>query len=152
ESAEHYRKALEVRPGDPDVFCDMGYSLYLQRRWAEAEINLRQAVALNPDHRRGHNKPPPAPARASPPGGALAEFRKGGSDPARAHMNLAFALTMDRRFEPARAEYQRALALDPSSQLARARLGQLNALLAKLEPTPAPASSPPGAAIITTAT
>src|SRR5262249_20473956 len=55
ESAELYRKALEARPGDPDVYCDMGYSFYLQRRWAEAEMNLRQAVSLNPDHRRAHN-------------------------------------------------------------------------------------------------
>ena len=46
-------------------------------------------------------------------------------------MNLAFALTMDRRWEPAQAEYQRALSLDPSSPLAKARLDQLNALLAK---------------------
>ena len=51
ESAELYRKALSGAPGDPDIFCDMGYSFYLQRRWAEAEMNLRQAIALNREHR-----------------------------------------------------------------------------------------------------
>src|SRR5262249_49680936 len=64
---------------------------------------------------------------------ALAEFRKGGSDPARAHVNLAFALTMDQRWEPAREHYKRALALDPALQLAKDRLGQLDAMVAKLE-------------------
>src|SRR5262249_3733563 len=52
-----------------------------------------------------------------------------------AHTNLAFALTMDRRWDAARTEYRRVLELDPSSKVAKARLDQLNAILAKLEPT-----------------
>src|SRR5262245_15413446 len=28
ESAELYREALRRAPGEPDIFCDMGYSLY----------------------------------------------------------------------------------------------------------------------------
>ena len=48
ESAELYKKALALRPGDAEIYCDMGYSFYLQRRWAEAEMNLRQAIAVNP--------------------------------------------------------------------------------------------------------
>ena len=134
ESAELYRKALALRPGDPDIFCDMGYSFYLQRRWAEAEMNLRQSLAVNPEHRRAHNNLALLLVRDNRLGDALAEFGKAGSDPVQAHMNLAFALTIDQRWESARAEYQRALALDPSSQLAKARLDELNNLLAKREP------------------
>jgi Tfp pilus assembly protein PilF len=52
ESAEWYRKALQSWPGNADIFCNMGYSLYLQRRWTEAEMNLQQALALKPDHVR----------------------------------------------------------------------------------------------------
>ena len=48
-------------------------------------------------------------------------------------MNLAFALTTDQRWESARAEYERALAIDPSCQLAKARLDELNTLVAKRE-------------------
>ena len=29
ESADLYHKALTLKPGDPDIFCDMGYSFYL---------------------------------------------------------------------------------------------------------------------------
>jgi Tfp pilus assembly protein PilF len=154
ESAELYRKALALRPGDPDIFCDMGYSFYLQRRWAEAEMNLRQSIAINPEHRRAHNNLALLLVRDSRLGDALAEFGKAGSDPVQAHMNLAFALTIDQRWESARAEYQRALALDPSSQLAKARLDELNKLLAKREPAAAPAPDGAGRnpALLTTAT
>jgi len=152
ESAELYRKALALRPGDPDIFCDMGYSFYLQRRWAEAEMNLRQSLAINPEHRRAHNNLALLLVRDSRLGDALAEFGKAGSDPVQAHMNLAFALTIDQRWESARAEYQRALALDPSSQLAKARLDELNNLLAKREPAAAPDGARRDPALLATAT
>jgi len=153
ESADLYRKALALRPGDPDIFCDMGYSFYLQRRWAEAEMNLRQSLAVNPEHRRAHNNLALLLVRDNRLGDALAEFGKAGSDPVQAHMNLAFALTIDQRWESARAEYQRALALDPSSQLAKARLDELNNLLAKREPAaPAPDGPRRDPALLTTAT
>ncbi len=133
ESAELYRKALAVQPGDPDIFCDMGYSFYLQRRWAEAEMNLRQSIAINPDHRRAHNNLALLLVRDSRLEDALAEFRKAGNEPVQAHMNLAFALTIDQRWESARTEYERALAIDPSCELAKVRLDQLNTLVAKRE-------------------
>ena len=133
ESAELYRKALAVQPGDPDIFCDMGYSYYLQRRWAEAEMNLRQSIAINPDHQRAHNNLALLLVRDNRLDDALAEFRKGGSDPVHSHLNLAFALTIDQRWESARAEYQRALAIDPACQLAKTRLDQLNTLVARRE-------------------
>jgi tetratricopeptide (TPR) repeat protein len=133
ESADLYRKALALRPGDPDVYCDMGYSYYLQRRWAESEMNLRQAIAVDRDHRRAHNNLALLLAHDSRLDDALAEFGRAGSNPAESHMNLGFVLTMERRWELAQAEYQRALALDPSSQLAKDRLGQLNTLVAKID-------------------
>ena len=153
ESADLYRKALALRPGDPDIFCDMGYSFYLQRRWAEAEMNLRQSLAVNPEHRRAHNNLALLLVRDNRLGDALAEFGKAGSDPVQAHMNLAFALTIDQRWESARAEYQCALALDPSSQLAKARLDELNNLLAKREPAaPAPDGARRDPPLLTAAT
>jgi tetratricopeptide (TPR) repeat protein len=133
ESAELYRKALHMRPGDPEIFCDMGYSFYLQRRWAEAEMNLRQAIAVNPELARAHNNLALVLARDNRCDDALAEFRKAGNKLAEAHLNLAYALTMDQRWKAARAEYERAVALDPSSRTAKGRAAQLNTLLAKFE-------------------
>jgi tetratricopeptide (TPR) repeat protein len=151
ESAELYRKALAVQPGDPDIFCDMGYSFYLQRRWAEAEMNLRQSIAINPDHQRAHNNLALLLVRDNRLDAALAEFRKAGSDPVQAHMNLAFALTIDQRWESARTEYERALAIDPSCELAKVRRDQLKTLVAKREspdgarrdPAPVTTATPP---------
>jgi hypothetical protein len=131
ESAELYRKALVLRPGDPEIFCDMGYSYYLQRRWAESEMNLRQAIAKDPDHRRAHNNLALLLVCDNRLEDALAEFRKAGNSPAEAHMNLAFSLTMEQRWDPARTEYERALALDPTAEVAKDRLNQLNTILAK---------------------
>src|SRR5262245_59019417 len=132
ESAELYRKALKLSPGNPDIYCDMGYSLYLQRRWAEAEMNLRQAIALSPNFARAHNNLAMLLARDTRVDAALTEFKKGGSDKATAHANLAFVLTTENRWEDARQQYQLALAANPSSKELKDRLDQLNALVAKL--------------------
>jgi tetratricopeptide (TPR) repeat protein len=150
ESAELYRKALAMQPGDPDIFCDIGYSFYLQRRWAEAEMNLRQSLAINPQHRRAHNNLALLLVRDNRLDDALAEFGKGGSEPVQSHMNLAFALTIDQRWETASAEYQRALTLDPSCQLAKTRLTELNVLVAKRQPARDGALRDP--AVLTTTT
>src|SRR5262245_22619773 len=82
ESAEMYRKALAARPGDPAVFCDIGYSCYLQGRFAEATMNLRQAIVLQPDNSRAHNNLGLVLARCGQEVEALAEFRKGGCNEA----------------------------------------------------------------------
>ncbi len=66
-------------------------------------------------------------------------------------MNLAFALSIDQRWESARAEYERALAIDPSCQLAKARLDQLNTLVAKMESRNGTRRDPPLVATSTAA-
>ena len=134
ESADLYRQALKISPGSPDIYCDMGYSLYLQRRWAEAEMNLRQSIALDKKHSRAHNNLALVLARDGRLKDALTEFYKGGSNPASAHANLAFVLTMERRWDEARAQYQLALEADPSSAELKTKLQQLDTLVAKVEP------------------
>ena len=136
ESAEFYRRALEARPGDADTYCDMGYSLYLQHRLDEAEMNLRQALAIDPGHRRGHNNLGLLLAHDDRLDEAIDEFRRGGCTPADAHLNLAFVLTVARRWPEAREHYHRALDADPSSEIARGRLRELEALIAQVGPPP----------------
>lgn len=133
ESADLYQKALKLRPGDPEIYCDKGYSLYLQRRWAESEMVLRQSLAIDPSLRRAHNNLAMVLARTNRHEEALAEFRGGGNSVADAYSNLAFALTLDRQWQAARENYKRALAASPSSTTIQARLRELDALVARLE-------------------
>jgi hypothetical protein len=145
ESLDLYRKALSASPGSADVYCDMGYSLYLQRNWGEAEKNLRQAVAISADHVRAHNNLALVLAFTDRTDEALAEFRKGGCKEADAQMNVAFALAMERRLPEASQHYQLALAADPNSVSAKRDLAELNAALAKLNgtvPAALPAATP----------
>jgi Tfp pilus assembly protein PilF len=134
ESAGWYRRALELAPGDPDVFCDMGYSLYLQRRWAEAEMNLKQALAVNPDHARARNNLGLVLAHDGRANEALDQFLRAGNTRAEAHNNLAFALSVEGRWAEARRQYELALAADPASPVARDRLRELDAVVAKAAP------------------
>src|SRR6266404_4003004 len=76
QSLPLYQKALAAKPGDPDIFCNWGYSMYLQDRLGEAEMNLRQALALQPDHRRAHNNLGMVLARLNRGEDALTEFRR----------------------------------------------------------------------------
>jgi Tfp pilus assembly protein PilF len=133
ESAELYRKALQTAPGNPDIFCDMGYSMYLQRRWAEAEMNLQQALVLKPDHARAHNNLGLVLTHTDRVEEALAHFRKAGTE-AQAHLNLAVALMLDERWDDARAQYEQALSADPSLEQAKKGLQELDMLLAKISP------------------
>ena len=52
ESRTLFQKALKLQPGRPEIYCDLGYSQYLQRRWTQAEMNLRQAIAIQPEFKR----------------------------------------------------------------------------------------------------
>ena len=61
KAEELYRKVAKLRPNDPDLWNDWGYSLYLRtekeyykENWAEAERKLRQALKLDPHHAAAH--------------------------------------------------------------------------------------------------
>lgn len=131
ESVEYYRKADAAQPRSAKVACNYGYSLYLQGHHRDAEAALRQALARQPDHAAAHNNLGLVLARTGRPAEALAEFRKAGCDDADAHVNLAFALTLQKAWPEARAQYERALAADPSSAAAKKGLQELDAVVAK---------------------
>ena len=131
ESLPLYQKALAAYPGNPDLFCDMGYSLYLQRRFGEAEFNLRQALVLAPEHVRAHNNLGLVLAHSGQPEEAVAEFRRAGCTEADVQINLAFALTLENNWAEAGRRYEMALAIDSSSVAARKGLQELDAVVAK---------------------
>ena len=51
------RAALAGQPNNAELYCDFGYSCYLQRGWQESEESLRRALALKPDLARAHDNP-----------------------------------------------------------------------------------------------
>ncbi len=141
ESASMYQKALNAQPGSAEIYCDMGYSLYLQRRWSEAEMNLRQALTIQPDHARAHNNLGMLLARIGRQEEALNEFYLAGCRDADAHVNLAFALTLEEHWPEARQQYQQALQADPSSTPAQKGLHELERLIARRNLAPATTSA-----------
>jgi Tfp pilus assembly protein PilF len=134
ESEVMYQEALKRQAKNPDLLCDYGYSLYLQRRWAESEERLRQAIALKPTHKRAHNHLGLVLAQAEQSDAALAEFRKAGCTVAEARSNLALVMTLNHRWDDAREQYERALDSDPNSATAQTGLENLESVLAKVEP------------------
>lgn len=136
ESEALYRRALKASPKDPEIHCDYGYSLYLQRRWAESEEHLRQALSLNQGHRRAHNNLGLLLAQSDRFDEALAQFRQAGCPEAEARANLAFVLTLNHRWEEARGQYELALQSNPQSPAAKAGMESLTGIVAKANPAP----------------
>jgi len=130
QAEEEYQKALEITPGNADVFCDMGYSFYLQQKWEDAQRNLKQALAIDPNHPRAHNNLALVYAHMERTEEALAEFQRAGSSATDAHVNLAFSLALDKRWQSARQEYRHAMAANPSSDILKTRLREIDRLIA----------------------
>lgn len=133
-SEKLFRKALALRPGDPNIFCDVGYSYYRQRRWDEAERNLKQAVAIHADHARAHNHLGLLYAQLDRRKQALAEFKRAGATDAQAHMNVGLVLSLNDRLTEAQNEYQVALNYDPTSDEIRSRIQKIESVIARLDP------------------
>ena len=132
DSERLYQQALAARPQDPDLLCNRGYSLYLQRRLPEAEAAFRQVIALAPEHRRAHNNLGLVLAQLDHADEAIAEFRSAGCNENSARTNLAFSFALQGRWQEARAQYQTVLTADPSSARARDGLQRLCALSTKI--------------------
>ena len=140
ESAPYYEDALKASPGNPEIFCDRGYSLALQGRDLEAATAYRQAIATNPDLARAHNNLGVLLGRTGQQDEALAEFRKAGCPEPDAQLNLAFALSMNHQWEEAKQHVQIAHKLGAKSLEVALSVTEMNRIIALAENTPA--SSP----------
>jgi Tfp pilus assembly protein PilF len=133
DSTELYNRALKLQPKNPDIFCNLGYSLYLSHHWTEAEQALRQCLALKSDHACAHNNLGLLLARTERDKEALAEFRLAGCSEADARANLAYAVALKGDLKQARQDYEQALALQPNSDAARKGLADVVAVSARME-------------------
>jgi Flp pilus assembly protein TadD len=131
QSAEYYRKANLCQGDSCALSCNLGYSYYLQRRWADAESSLRHALVLEPSNQRAHNNLGLVLAHAGQTEEALHEFSRAGCTESEAHANLALALAGEGKWPEARLHYEQALATDPTSSVARKGLQTINDLVAR---------------------
>jgi len=119
EAETHYAAALKLDPKNPEILCDQAYGYYLQRRWADSEESLRQALAIEPRHARSHNNLGLVFARQGKRDEALAEFARAGCDPSDAQTNLGLVLALEGNFKESANAYSEALALKPKSPIAQ---------------------------------
>jgi Tfp pilus assembly protein PilF len=134
-----YAKALAENPKDPGVLNDLGYSYYSQGDWKHAEETYRKALVFDKNPRSWNNLGL-ALAQQGRYREALSSFRNA-TDEARAEANLGFVFLTQGKLEHARRAYQHAIDLDPSYEVARHVLAQMNSnrpssQIGQLDPAP----------------
>lgn len=97
EASAHFRAAIEQCPNDPNLYCDLGYALYLQRLWADSEANLRKAITIAPGHQRSHMNLGLLLVRTQRADEAEQQFLAGGCSAEVSRSNVALAQS----FQPA---------------------------------------------------
>jgi Tfp pilus assembly protein PilF len=123
-----YRKVAKIRPNDPDVWSDWGYSYFLRagdKNWAEAEGKLRQALKINPQHARAHANLGLVLGELKRYPEAYEAFRGAQLNEAEAHCDLAFVYWTQGKLDEARAECRAARDRDSSCSKARDMLALL---------------------------
>lgn len=85
---EHYRATLRLRPRDVDVMSDRGYSYWMRRNPQQAELVLREALLIDPSHKRAMANLAKIYSEQNRYPEALAMFRAGGTE-AEAQQNIA---------------------------------------------------------------
>ena len=135
---EHYhRRALaaalvESAPGQDALHSNLGYNLISQKKFVEAEEQLRVALELNPRSETARNNL--ALALSSAPAATAAQVTEAIlqwqslSGPAAAHNNLAAVYLEQSRYPEARRELERALGFDQANGAALKNLEALATL------------------------
>ena len=140
-----FRQALEADAKNVELLADYGYSLYLKRRWAEAEKTLREGARIDPKNARLQNNLGLLLAQTDRRDEALVAFRRAGCQEAEAQSNLGLVLAMNGRDEQARQAFEKSLANRGEGKAAR--LG-LSALQAKARRQQVPSAEVPGNPVV----
>ncbi len=132
DSSTIFRHTLALTSGNWLIENNLGNTLYLEGKYDEAVIHLRESISILPDFSGGHNNLGNALFSKGDPEEALAQFREAlrlEPDFADAHYNLANVLLAQDNPEEAIAHYREAFRIQPDFAEAYNNLG--NALLAR---------------------
>jgi Tfp pilus assembly protein PilF len=121
-----YQTALREQPRDADLLNDIGYFYYQQLQNSEAENYLRQALAIDPKHKRAWvnlGKVLAEQSRYEESCEAFGQVVR----PAQAAANVGILLAKEGKVVEARQVLHKALVLEPDLKAARLVLTQLEA-------------------------
>ena len=120
-----HRMAIDLAPKRGDLYNNLGFSLYLQGRDAEAMTALREGLRYNPNQARAYNNLGFTYFRLGEREAALRTFRQANTR-AGAMANYGVALEMTGEIAEASKAYREALRLDHRLDVARRNLAQLS--------------------------
>jgi len=126
-AAGAYQKYLEIKPDEPTVHFDLGYSYSALGRTADAQAEFQKAIDLDPNMAEAYLSlglilVDTDPASAVSPLTKLAQLQP---DQARSHYLLGTALERSGKPADAVGEYQEAVKLDPKDGDAHFALGRV---------------------------
>ncbi len=119
-----YDPLLKATPNDPKLLNDIGYSYYCRGDLPTAEQFLRKAVQLDPALKPAWLNLGLAVGATGRAEEAFAAFQKGGTE-GEAHANMGFVLAASGKMADAKAEYRKALTIEPGLSSARTALERL---------------------------
>jgi tetratricopeptide (TPR) repeat protein len=127
-----YRKALEIKPDDPEIHSNLGLAFFKTGELEEAIAQYHQALEFAPENADARNYLGFALFTKGETDEAIAQYRKAlenAPENAEARNNLGFALFKKGDTDEAIAQYRKALDSAPENAGALSNLG--NALLLK---------------------
>lgn len=116
--------ALELPPGNASLLANAGYACMLQQDWEQARLHLERAVEIDGSIAQAHNNLGIVLVHLGQPDVALEQFMAADT-PAAAHNNLGVTYLAAGRWRDAQAEFQAALAIDPTYTLATQNLREV---------------------------
>jgi len=119
-----YDPLLKASPNDPKLLNDIGYSYYCRGDLPAAENFLRKAVQNDPNLKAAWLNLGLVVSATGRTDEGFTAFQKAGSE-GEAHANLAFVLAAQGKTAEAKAEYRKALTLEPGLTSARTALERL---------------------------
>ncbi|MDX6271086.1 MAG: hypothetical protein QOD28_2309 [Acidobacteriota bacterium] len=114
QAREFYERALSVAPRNAQVLNNLGHSLYLDDRYADALSHLKDAARLDPADTRVANNLALVYGRLNKFDDAFKQFKRAGGD-FYAHTSTAALLATARRDRDAIKHYEAARKLNPAA-------------------------------------
>jgi tetratricopeptide (TPR) repeat protein len=128
DAIAEFQAAASASPAEPAVHFGLGYLLWKERRYDEAEREFRQELANDPSHAQANAYLGDVLLHRDDPEAALPWLEKARRLDAKiriAHLDLGIAYAGRKEYEPAARELREAVRLDPSRADAHYRLAQV---------------------------